>query len=333
MRIVDLSGFMFSGKSALSDLLREFDRVFVPPVTEEFDLLRISGGLIDLKGAVECWSPIRNHSAINRFERIVKKWATAPRFPLNLFKTGSSYGRRYPKLSPSLESFLEEIVVVEYETPWPYDDFEDGVWQTFKRKLLAKFGIVKNRLYRLTSADVFYPAAQKFVCNVLSSEHDDSKIDTIVTHNALEPFNPDQNLILLGKGAQCIVIDRDPRDIYLNVISIAGGSGFDNEFYKRIAGATSVDLFISRYKLYRSMIKPSGKNILRIMFEDLIDNYETTKARVLDFLQIEQTAHVNQFKYFDPKKSAKNVRLWEKDEFKKYNKDMSIIAEKCLIPK
>ena len=50
MQVVDLSGFSFSGKSALSDLLKEVDGIFVPPNDVEFDLIRISGGIISLDG-------------------------------------------------------------------------------------------------------------------------------------------------------------------------------------------------------------------------------------------------------------------------------------------
>jgi hypothetical protein len=87
--LVDLSGFMFSGKSAVSDLLREYDGVYVPGYREEFDLLRMAGGLIDLANAVDDWSPIRTHAALDRFERLTRRMADAPRFPRNLFTTAA----------------------------------------------------------------------------------------------------------------------------------------------------------------------------------------------------------------------------------------------------
>lgn len=80
MKIVDLSGFMFSGKSAASDILREFSGVFVPNYLVEFDLLRMPGGLIDLKNAVMDWSPVRTYGAVCRFSDLVDSFAILPAF-------------------------------------------------------------------------------------------------------------------------------------------------------------------------------------------------------------------------------------------------------------
>ena len=48
LRFVDVSGVGNSGKSAASDILREFDRFWVPPFDFEFDLIRGPGGLLEL---------------------------------------------------------------------------------------------------------------------------------------------------------------------------------------------------------------------------------------------------------------------------------------------
>lgn len=48
------------------------------------------------------------------------------------------------------------------------------------------------------------------------------------------------------------------------------------------------------------------KNMLLIWLEDLILNYEDTKNKIFNFLELDPALHVNQFAYFDPKVSAKH---------------------------
>jgi hypothetical protein len=46
MKVVDLSGYSFSGKSAVYDLLQEFEGYKMQGKEFEFDLLRCPGGLL-----------------------------------------------------------------------------------------------------------------------------------------------------------------------------------------------------------------------------------------------------------------------------------------------
>lgn len=329
MRFVDLSGFMFSGKAAVSDLLREVSGVHVPYYRDEFDLLRLAGGLIDLKNAVEDWSPVRTHAALNRFERTVRRLADNPGFPEKLFHTGWGYAKKYPNLLESLDRFLGEAVVLQWETPWPYDDLEDGPLDTLRRKLARKLGRVANRSYRLTSREAFYPAAQEFLRRVLGHGVDLEATDWLVTHNALEPFDPANNLRLFGDDAKCIVVDRDPRDIYATAVTTQSGFNDSLEFYKQIAGAHRVDLFIERYKLYRRQIGQGSDRVLRVELENLINYYQGTVSNILDFLEVAPARHQLRRKHFDPELSRKNTEQWKNAELKGLAGDFERIAAEC----
>lgn len=330
IKLVDLSGYMFSGKAAVSDLLREFEGISVPNNRVEFDLLRISGGLIDLRNAVEDWSPIRTHSALNRFERTVRRLSLTPGFPDKLFVTGYGYESIYPQLLASLDQFLQEAILLEWETPWPYDDLDDDQWETFLRKINAKLGRHKVRRYRLTCPDKFMPAAQRFVYSVLAHDVDAETYGMMITHNALESFDPARNLKLLGDDAQAIVVDRDPRDIYATAVTTQQGFNDNLEFFKRIAGAHDVRTFIDRYKVYRSMVHRSDATVLRLNFEDLVFDYASTVDRVCEFLGISREAHHEQFRYFDPEKSRVNTELWRREELSGFNDDFRAIYDQCM---
>jgi len=329
-KVLDLSGYMFSGKAAVSDLLREFKGIHVPNYRVEFDLLRISGGLIDLRHALDDWSPIRTHSALNRFEKTIKKLAATPGFPQKFYSTGFGYARLYPDIIECLEQFLTESVTLEWETPWPYDDLEDSGLATFVRKLLGRVGHNKMRHYRLTFPDAFYPAAQGFVHRILTRDLNVAEYGILVTHNALEPFDPGKNLVLLGEKAQCIVVDRDPRDIYATAITTQQGFNDNLEFYRRIAGAHDVDTFIKRYNLYRSMINDLSDRVLRVNFEDLVTNYQATVDNVCSFLELGRTDHQEPYKYFDPERSRHNMELWKLKELEIFKGDFQRIFEHCI---
>ena len=71
MKLIDISGFGHSGKTAVSDLLREVKGVEFHDHNFEFGLLRLPDGILELEEAL-CgnWSPVRSDRAIKRFRRI-----------------------------------------------------------------------------------------------------------------------------------------------------------------------------------------------------------------------------------------------------------------------
>jgi len=330
-RILDLSGFMFSGKSAVSDLLREFDGFYVHNYRTEFDLLRIGGGLIDLKNSVMDWSPVRSYAALCRFEKIMRQLAVVPKFPIKYFKTGFGYLDLYPNLLSELDKFIYEITGVMWKTPWPYEDLVDDYIPTFIRKLKSKMGKYTNRDYLLLSKEKFINAAQTFTNNILWSGVNKNKYYTNVIHNALEPFSPGENIDLLGNGAKCIVVDRDPRDIYATAITTQPGFNDNLQYYKRIAGAHDIDVFIKRYQIYHTNIAKNEINVLRIDFEDLLYKYDQTLKTIYNFLDVSSAIHIKKREYFDPEKSKKTSRLWEKKDFATYQSDFKKIEKFCHV--
>ena len=86
-KFLDLSGYMFSGKTAVGHIIRELDGFCVPDFELEFNLLRIQDGIIDLESnLVDNWSLIRSNNAILRFKKLIKKLdGTYSKFPYFLF--------------------------------------------------------------------------------------------------------------------------------------------------------------------------------------------------------------------------------------------------------
>ena len=74
MNHLDISGIGHSGKSAVSDFIRELDGFHIPNNDFEFDLLRLPGGILDLKKAIfDEWSLIRSNHAYKEFKNLIRR--------------------------------------------------------------------------------------------------------------------------------------------------------------------------------------------------------------------------------------------------------------------
>lgn len=306
LKFLDLSGYAFTGKHAVIDLMREFEGYHVPHFQFEFCLLRIPGGILDLKTALlDDWSPFRSDAAIRRFKKLVRRAGTkSSRFdPRTWFEAigwnyDEYYNQRFFELS---ERYLNELVDFSRRAAWPYAMAEWSGEELFYRRLKRRLGFThafEVETY-LTSPGNFLPATRRYLHDLLSSNvAPDTK--SIVMHNAFEPFNPTRSLALFD-SAKCIVVDRDPRDNF-----VAG------LWYKPTA--LPVREFAKRYRVCRlatQRVAEPADQILRIQYEDLVLRYEETLDRILGFLGENKTVHVRPKKYFDPAISAKNIGIWK----------------------
>ena len=115
----------------------------------------------------------------------------------------------------------------------------------------------------------------------------------------------------LGKNAllsstKMIVIDRDPRDLFVNAIK-----------YRFFIVPREVDKFIEWYGYLMDKTEQEEINkekVLRINFEELVFDYENSINNIISFLNIDKSRHANKKKYFNPAVSKKNIGLWKKHE-------------------
>lgn len=130
-KVIDLSGYMFSGSTAVCLLLSEIDKVSVPPFDLEFNLLRLQDGIMDLeKALVEDWSIIRANSAIRRFKKLVKKLdGTYSKFPYKLHS--DYYQTRFSELS---KEYIKNLITSSWQSEWPYPLYDMCEFEAFTRK-------------------------------------------------------------------------------------------------------------------------------------------------------------------------------------------------------
>lgn len=316
MNFLDLSGYMFSGKSAVSDLIREHTGFHVPSYRAEFDLIRMPGGLSDLKKAViDDWSWVRSDKALRDFMALVE---VLDRKPLSLwdklFRPGFSYSDRFDGFHSKSMRFVDSITTAHWAMAWPYELTSLNPLQYALLKISCKLGCRQpwpEIDYRLVSGEDFLRHAQDYLLGLLGTDSKANGCHTVVTHNMLEPYNPAAGFCFF-ESIQSIVVDRDVRDIYMTATNYSEGFNDSVAMYSRIIGAFDIDIFIERQKILRSKTdyKPHPK-ILRIAFEELVDSYEATCVRVRKFLKVPESSHEYPLHFFDPNKSRSNIRLWE----------------------
>ncbi|UPQ88114.1 sulfotransferase domain-containing protein [Vibrio sinaloensis] len=311
---LDLSGYMFSGKAAYSDLLREFDCIRVPNVRTEFDFLRMPDGLNDLHRALNPWSPISADIALRKFEQLIAKLSNDPKGLMRLFQHRYGYSDRFVNFKQESERFIEDITSVAWDMPWPYTLHQvSSLYLAFLkiRSRLTRTTTFPNVHYRMVDKTTFHQKVKDYLFR-LYSQGVPSDISVVVEHNAFEPYCPEQS-IMLFHNAKSIIVDRDVRDIYMTGKTFSNGFNDNVELYSKISGAFDLDVFIKKQRTMRKNVDQSENqnNVLRLNFEDLVLNYSETLACVMDFLELTSSSHTRRLEHFSPEKSKANVRMWD----------------------
>lgn len=318
--IVSVCGFGSTGSSAVSDYISEFSTVQVFDAIE-FDLVYRPDGLYDLYNHI-MYSQDRTYSAsfaIDRFKKMLEYHI------FDYYSSGDKEKKKKIKLL--FNSFIEEIKFTEwngYQNP-----HYCSVKSFFQGLLLGRFfkQVEKNGKYPLSKIvlckreDGLMDSFRNLVHNLLLILGCDFS-KTLVLDQAFSGNNPQASFPFFDSPV-AIVVDRDPRDLYI----------FANEVLKKkrffkntvFMPTNSVDDFIKYYKLIRQNQPYLKKDVrvLRISFEDMVYKYEETTTKVRDFccLRDEDRKGIQ----FDPNMSIANTQLFRR--FGKYKKDIERIEK------
>ena len=307
VKFVDLSGFGISGKGAYIDLFREFDKYDTPDPSFEFGLLRFKDGLIDLRFAlVDSWSPVRSDVAIKRFKKLIDDIGPNPS-KLNLFKSLSVSGSRYDamfggKFTSISNKYIDSLVDDSYSGLTVYPMQDDSLPLRLFKKILYRAG-VKSVYYskNYISTGISFDEKTKNYLSELFRCRNNKNYTTFVLYNAFEPFNCYDSIGFFD-DAKSIIVDRDPRDIYLSALT----HKHPNDVPKNL------DVFINRFKLFRERLRnKSNQDVLCLNFEDLVLSYEETLSRIFKFLGEDKSIHTKKKKFFDPEVSKAGVGIWK----------------------
>ena len=325
--IIGVCGFTSTGSSAVVDYLKEFDKFSVVD-NMEFTLPYYPDGLEDLDFHLNrsCSKYTSSVVAIERFRRHMQNFW--------IDRTGSP--RRKKELEIATEKFLTEIVQVKWSGYGTSDlQIGGGIYnnRTFGKKV---YKIIKNifipSLEKITSKDLdgilrhrmefavkpagFDAFSREFVKNVLASYGADFSKPLVLN----QPFagNDPQKSFKYFEDPLAIIVDRDPRDVYLFAKKFLRKKG------RQIPTETVGD-FVSYYKNMRAGQPYSFENdrILRVRFEDMVYRYDDTIHTINEFCGILNESRARTL--FVPEMSINNTQVFKR--YPEYEMDIKFIEQ------
>ena len=313
--VIGICGFGYTGSGAVKDYLKEFDNIKFGKA--EFNYICDTDGLVDLGQHIT--SPFNRTGVIYPIERYIQLYR---RYQSGFCKL---YGVSKKDYFKSLDEFLNSITTVEW-----YDYVRTGnylrdkfVNDFFAIRLIPHLEMTLKRrvnMYPMKKVKLsgpcvdFYTAAKKHVDQLLKFMDLDPDTN-IVLDQAFSANNPAVCFPFFDH-VKAIVVDKDPRDLYVFSKEMLAG-------YGHFMPISTVEDFVNYYKSIREKqpYKAPNDNVLVINFEDLIYKYDETTDRINDFLGLDKPKELR--RYFDPDVSVGNTQLF--DRYTKYKEDISYI--------
>jgi hypothetical protein len=322
-KIVDVSGYGHSGKTAISEYLRDFEVVFAFPSSVEFELFRVQGGLLDLYLSIyQSWNLIRSRVRIIEFRKLIRRIGIVQnKYKPNTLWNASGHGyNQYfnGKFIEISDEFIDNLITVKQKSFWPYDGLSDSKLKLFLLKIRAKL------FKKLILTEIYYTDKNQFLKHTSNYIHKlFNEVGTpnqthVVLNNTFEPYNPTK-CIEMVENSFSIIVDRDPRDIYASMINsqdvfVPSFEEYKNadELKKRMVGFDDIKQFISRYRILKNnVIDNKNSSVLRIRYEDFILNHDEISEKIQKHIGLDNLKK-KQKTVFNVNDSKKNVGIWKR---------------------
>lgn len=298
-KIISVQGRGYSGSGAFVDLMREYECNMVlgayelentPEKTQkeitkspslEFDILRHSGGIMELGYLLPIGNIYVNDAAIHRFIDFIDNWLKG----LNGKTPISS-----PEFRKIVASFLDALILQRI----PMGS------QTAFNPHLYKEAKTNNYIYitKDLSQEQYQEIARGFIFRMFSLFDSNGNIvldqflaDRVYDTNLFDKYIPNYKIVQ---------VIRDPRDVYATAV---------NYSVSWIPKSSSSE-FIIWYS--HALNKLKSDNRLKVFrFENLVYDYDHTVSEIEKFVGLQSIHHTRKFDFFDPKISKKNIGLYK----------------------
>ena len=319
--IIGVTGYGSTGASAYIDLIKEFEGVQSFPDSMEFQLLHEPDGILDLERAILDGARNNMVVALSRFSKTVVDRSIR----LDLVSKGAFRTLK--------KDYLAKIGGISWKGKSVYDPAE------FKHFCDKRAFRKINRLldHMLIKANPYWCWPSESERCISSMTHDEFVVETkdflaslfeacgfnlekpVLLEQVFSANTPLKGDHLLPVSSESIVVDRDPRDVYII-------TNFIFPYYNRfMPHKKDVKTFIEYYKAIHRPPQKFGERIHYVRYEDTIYDYDGTiefVGRVLG-----GTRHIEPRKYFRPEDSINNTRLFTREEYKKCSDDIGRIEE------
>ncbi len=302
--IVGICGYGYTGSGALYSLLQEFDgTLFLPNSNElEFMLSYATDGLEDLEYHL-CQNPVKGMGcdyAIFRFNLLIndlERWYS--RLQLHFRDISKSY------IASLLQAEWKSFRIFEW-------DRLPGTYGKFKRFDKRLRGWIRTKAQHLGVSWVPYPSVNRFfsilpddflgktrayVEELLGGAHQE---DCLVLNQPFSATNP-LNGMKFFPNPRCVIVDRDPRDLYVMAKYVYGPLG-------QSIPTDTVGNFVRYYRAMRTRhFVKDNPHVLFVQFENLVHHYQETIDNIIAFLEGATGKHISPKTKFKPEVSAHNT--------------------------
>lgn len=327
---IAVSGFFSSGSSAVIDLLKEYRNTY--ECNAEIRIIKDPYGITQLEQAlVHHWELLNSSAAIQDFLWLCRIYN---RVGGHVFSpAGLSYGKMISADFMNMtEKYVEELTDFTYQSDFYYqkikkpylkfvvDRIRYGIEVYSKGKIRSANRKNKPSYFAHPSEEKFLAATQKYLKSIFECSLP-NKVDKgyVLLDQAISTNDTDA-LNRYFPGGKLIIVDRDPRDMYVEDLE-RWRENLDYDTSSADAGRR----YVLRHRALRQNI-PQADNIMVVKFENLIQMYDEESERIMKFLGFTEENHVYARQYFKPEVSAKNIGVWEK-YYEKYRDALDTIKE------
>lgn len=320
-KIIVPTGYMGSGSSAITDILREYDNINTKNADFEYIFLHMPGGIFDLEDKL-----LLNNNAL-RSDEAIKFFRSSM---TDLYSLRGWWPGNYKKYVTKnflniLENYISNIRTDSFEGVWYYNEKYKG-YKLYKRAIKNRIFKIFNKTipvdrfnieYSFVSPDEFYKYSCEFIDSFVNELNIDNK-DFIVLDQLILPHNVGRIQNYSYTKILPIIVERDPRDVYLLNKYYWSPQGFP------ILYPLDVHEFCKHYKSIRENENTIiNKDVLRLKFEDLIFNYSDSLNKIESYLGLNKSDHIYKKKYFNPEISKGNIQIYNQELYKT---EVSIIS-------
>lgn len=305
MKVVTCISFHGTGSGAVDDFLKEFDNCPSAPSDVECRFLQDPDGVSDLEyNLIENPHRLNSGYALKRYLKFAKE---------SEWTYSRIFGKKWMEYS---QDYVNSLISDRYKGYWHGDlkllnSIEKLIYYSrrginkfmpakFKKPCNYNYYPNKEFWHSYITREKFIAETQKYcdrLCQLLNPMgHELVVLDQLIATSNMKRY------ISYVKDLRVIVVDRDPRDLYINCVKV-GGHVLPKE----------PQVFVKVYRDQRKMVGEISDEmpVLRVNFEDMIYKYDETTKKIMEFIGESEKHHVNKKQRFRPDVSIKNTRMWE----------------------
>ncbi|GHT52579.1 hypothetical protein FACS1894106_1600 [Spirochaetia bacterium] len=317
--LITSTGYAGTGSSAGTNILEEFMSV-KSMNNEEFTFLHDNDGIGDLEDALKEGHRLKTDLAIKRFLKL-----SHDLMRLHYYK--QSFSGKFEQYS---NEFVDSIVKCKWQGWWerafemtvlsktdkfrikfaeatydflikanPYDLYEPDSWRPHQYKPVTT--TYYSNISSIADEAFFLNQVRVFTSKLLAEENSNDAYKYILLDQAVPPISISK-YARYWENPKILVIDRDPRDLYVLVKAVWGWP---------LIPAKTVEQFIVWYQATRQLRENESQNqFLFLPFESLIYEYDNSLKRIIEYTELSESNHIHKLQHFNPELSQKNTQIF-----------------------